>query len=121
MTSRRQLLILIKGVKKMDNMEDKEPYAYEYTNCFGDVIITRACGSNTYIGKEASNLMFIMMRRMWNLEFTEKEFNNYLIMELNKREDWGKTNNFVKKEYSDGMDYYRSNECAMHANDCEGY
>lgn len=76
--------------------EDREPYAYEYSHKNGtDCIVTRAHGGNTYIGKEANDLMFEMFSRQRNLGFADIEFNNHLLIELNKRDDWYRSNRYV--------------------------
>jgi len=76
--------------------KDKEPFAYQYDHDNGnDFIITRASNSNTYFGKEANDLMFEMYKRQRNNDFYPNEFNNQLLIELNNRKEWARSNRYV--------------------------
>jgi hypothetical protein len=80
-------------------------------------VITRPSG-NTYIGKEANDLMFEVHARLRNCEFIEKEFDNYLIGELIKRKEWFRdfnafnSANFIEINSEDTCDY-----CAKKTNE----
>jgi len=75
----------IKGYRDLSQDEIEEIIWKNKNN--GDKIITNPAG-NTYIGKSANDFVFNIRQRMRNGEFSEMEFDNHLLVELHKNEDW---------------------------------